>query len=72
MIMTLQATLECGTVVKVGDWVGFKSDWEQSGKILAISKSGTQLKLGNESGFEGHYINGDTVHYEDTDRCWAD
>ena len=70
--MTLQTTLECGTVVRVGDWVGFKSDWEQSGKILAISKNGKGLKLGNENGFEGHYIGGETIAYEDADRCWAD
>jgi len=31
----MQATVE-GQAVKLGDWVCFKSDIEQSGKIIAI------------------------------------
>jgi hypothetical protein len=50
-----------GQTVKVGDWVGFKSDIEQSGQIVEIKKSymGHSLVL-----FSGGYIGGDTVTTE--------
>ena len=32
------ATVE-GVTVNIGDWVGFKSDIEQSGKIVAIKQT---------------------------------
>ncbi len=56
--------------VKVGDWVGFKSDYEQSGKIVAIN--GDQLTLENENGFGGEYLRYATTTQEAADRCWID
>ena len=61
-----------GQTVKVGDWVGFKSDIEQSGQIVEIKKSymGHSLVLENKSGFGGGYIGGDTVTTELASDCW--
>jgi hypothetical protein len=61
--------------VKVGDYVGFKSDIEQSGKIKKIERSafgGTQLVLENENGFHGDYIGGETITVELATDCWVD
>jgi hypothetical protein len=55
-------------IIEVGDWVGFKSDIEQQGKIVQIQKSRKALVLENKDGFEGDYIGGDTetmVGFED-------
>jgi hypothetical protein len=63
-----------GKTVKVGDWVGFKSDIEQSGQIVEIKKSymGYSLVLENKSGFSGDYIGGDTITTEQASDCWVD
>jgi hypothetical protein len=63
-----------GKTVKVGDWVGFKSDIEQSGQIVEIKKSymGYSLVLENKSGFSGDYIGGDTITTEGASDCWVD
>lgn len=69
-----QWTVE-GTTVRVGDWVGFKQDIEQSGKITAIRRNGwngVEFVLENEDGFYGEYIGGQTKTTEDADRCWVD
>ena len=60
--------------VKVGDWVGFKSDYEQSGKIVEIKGGtyGTTLVLENENGFGGEYLRYATRTEESADRCWSD
>ena len=65
------ATVE-GQEVKIGDWVCFKCDIEQSGKITAIKKtySGVSLTLENPNGFDGGYIGGETVHSELARDCW--
>ena len=67
------ATVE-GVTVNIGDWVGFKSDIEQSGKIVAIKQTytGTSLTLENTSGFSGDYIGGDTITTELARDCWID
>ena len=67
------ATVE-GVTVNIGDWVGFKSDIEQSGKIVAIKQTyaGTSLTLENTSGFSGDYIGGDTRTTELARDCWID
>ena len=67
------ATVE-GQTVKIGDWVGFKSDIEQSGKIVDIKQTyaGTSLTLENTSGFSGDYIGGDTITTELARDCWID
>jgi hypothetical protein len=54
--------------IQVGDWVGFKSDIEQCGKIKSIQRGRNTLILTNEDGFDGDYIGGDTetlVGFED-------
>jgi len=63
-----------GQEVKVGDWVCFKSDIEQSGKIVEIKSSymGKSLVLENLNGFSGDYIGGDTITTELARDCWLD
>ena len=67
------ATVE-GQTVNIGDWVGFKSDIEQSGKIVEIKKTyaGVALVLENKHGFSGDYIGGDTITTELARDCWID
>jgi hypothetical protein len=63
-----------GQEVNVGDYVGFKSDIEQSGKIVEIKKSyiGVSLVLQNNNGFSGDYIGGDTITTQLARDCWID
>jgi hypothetical protein len=63
-----------GKTVNIGDWVCFKSDIEQSGKIVAIKQTyaGASLTLENLSGFSGDYIGGDTITTELARDCWLD
>ena len=64
------ATVE-GQRVQVGDWVSFKSDIEQSGKIEAIL-SGNRLVLTNPNGFQGDYIGGLETTVQSAVDCWLD
>ena len=61
-----------GVSVIVGDWVGFKADIEQSGKIVSIkaSSSGIMLTLENHKGFEGRYIGGSHITTVPLEDCW--
>ena len=63
-----------GQEVSVGDYVGFKSDIEQSGKIVEIKSSymGVSLVLQNNNGFHGDYISGDTITTQLARDCWID
>jgi hypothetical protein len=63
-----------GQTVKIGDWVGFKADIEQSGKIVAIKQTyaGTSLTLENTRGIHGDYIGGETITTELARDCWID
>ena len=63
-----------GQTVRIGDWVGFKSDIEQSGRIVAIKQTyaGVSLTLENECGFSGDYIGGETITTELARDCWID
>ena len=63
-----------GKEVKVGDWVGFKCDIEQSGQVSKIEKVGSNiwLTLTNEYGFEGGYIGGQTVTKIHKADAWVD
>ena len=63
-----------GVTVKIGDWVGFKSDIEQSGQIVEIKQSymGASLTLENKHGFQGGYIGGDTITTELARDCWLE
>lgn len=57
-----------GKTVTIGSWVGFKSDIEQSGKIIKIK--GKELTLENLNGFSGDYIGGQTTTIELASDCW--
>jgi hypothetical protein len=67
------ATVE-GQTVKIGDWVGFKADIEQSGQIVEIKSSymGESLVLENKSGFHGDYIGGETITTQEAGDCWLE
>lgn len=61
--------------VKLGDSIGFKSDIEQRGRIVAIRRNqfgATMLTLENDSGFSGDYLAGETETTEWLGDCWAD
>ncbi len=58
--------------VEVGDWVGFKCDIEQYGKIKSIQRVRNTLILTNEDGFDGDYIGGDTETLVSLDEIWVD
>lgn len=68
------ATVE-GKTVKVGDYVCFKSDYEQCGKIVAIKPSvwgdSKILVLEDESGFGGDYLRYATRTEELASDCWV-
>ena len=61
---------------KVGDWVGFKSDYEQSGEIIAIDR-GTYWPytrtyvLENLNGFGGEYLRYATRTSVRAEDCWV-
>lgn len=66
-----------GRVVKVGDVVCFKSDYEQTGRIVKVVKSlmGRDvlvLESGSDEGFGGEYIGGDTITQELASDCWIE
>jgi hypothetical protein len=60
-----------GQRVQVGDWVSFKSDIEQSGRIEAVL-SGGKLVLTNPNGFQGDYIGGLETTIQRAEDCWLD
>jgi hypothetical protein len=63
-----------GKQVGVGDWVCFKCDIEQSGRIAKIkpARYGAELLLENESGFSGEYIGRDTSTIVSARDCWLE
>ena len=64
------ATVE-GKVVKVGDYVCFKSDVEQCGKITKIN--GNVLTLfRDDEGFDGDYIGGQNYTQQMASDCWIE
>ena len=60
-----------GQTVKVGDWVSFKSDIEQSGRIYKIEGDRLYLEAG-PNGFEGDYIGGQDTTVQRSVDCWLD
>jgi len=58
--------------IEVGDWVGFKSDVEQYGKIKSIQRSRQTLILENKDGFDGDYIGGDKETIVFFDDVWKE
>ena len=59
-----------GKVVQIGDFVGFKSDIEQYGKIVEIN--GSNLLLKASSTFSGDYIGGEEFTTVHAASCWID
>jgi hypothetical protein len=62
-------------VVKVGDVVCFKSDYEQCGKIVAIRTNmfgNVQLTLSNEDGFGGDYLRYANTTTQLASDCWIE
>jgi hypothetical protein len=58
----------------VGDWVGFKSDVEQTGEIIGIrddSSGAVVLDLRNRAGFSGDYIGGERWTWQLASDCWV-
>lgn len=54
--------------VSVGDYVGFKSDYEQYGQITKIE--GNKLTLHNPNGFGGEYLRFAKTAIVDCRDCW--
>jgi hypothetical protein len=63
-----------GQTVTIGDYVCFKCDVEQSGRIVDIKQtySGTSLTLENTNGFHGDYIGGQDITTELARDCWIE
>ena len=60
-----------GQVVKVGQYVCFKSDVEQVGQITKIN--GNMLTLfSDDEGFSGDYIGGSNYTTELASDCWIE
>ena len=55
--------------VKVGDFLGFKYDYEMTGRVVSITRQFGRVEIGIRvnAGDEG-----DQVHYETPDRCWLE
>jgi len=73
----MQQTNVEGGVVKVGDYVSFKSDIEQSGTIIKIYRAQqsfgmVMLDIENMDGFEGNYIGGQTHTTVMANDCWVE
>ena len=57
--------------VNVGDYVGFKCDIEQIGRVKEIQSRGA-LIVENKDGFDGDYIGGDTEVLVGFDEVWRE
>jgi hypothetical protein len=64
-----------GQVVRIGDVVSFKSDYEQCGRIVGFSKTimgSDVLILEDLEGFGGEYLDGATRTQELASECWIE
>ena len=65
-----------GGLVGVGDFVCFKSDYEQCGKVVAMKPSqwgqGYDLVIENPNGFGGEYLRYATRTVERAADCWVE
>jgi hypothetical protein len=72
----LKATVQDGAIVKLGDYVSFKSDYEQCGQIVKIANGDVGVVLTLESvsanGFSGDYIKGQMLTRERAKDCWVE
>jgi hypothetical protein len=74
VVKEMAATVD-GKTVKVGDWVHFKSDVEQAGKIKKITVQNGRVMLHlhkDHEGFSGGYIGGQNDTVEDARDCWLE
>jgi len=71
MIKMKTAIVE-GQIVGIGDYVSFKSDIEQGGRIVDVKRTymGVALTLQSDCGFEGAYIGGEEITTELARDCW--
>jgi hypothetical protein len=60
-----------GKTVRVGDYVSFKCDIEQSGRITKIEGDRLFLSAG-PNGFEGGYIGGQDTTVQRASDCWIE
>jgi hypothetical protein len=63
--------------VQVGDYVGFKADVEQHGRIIEITRGGWDgkdacLLLENPNGFPGDYLRYATRTKQMASDCWVE
>jgi hypothetical protein len=58
-----------GEEIEVGDFVGFKSDTEQVGEVIALLPDG-KVKLYDGDGFSGDYLRYAKTTIEEAGRCW--
>ena len=67
-------TVQDGREVHKGDWVCFKSDVEQTGKIthIADTAQGILLTLHSRYGFQGDYIGGQEITTQLAGDCWVE
>jgi hypothetical protein len=70
MTTVLNVSTNTQQTVAVGDDVSFKSDIEQSGRVVRID--GNYLVLENAHGFSGDYLRGATRTREHRSDCWID
>ena len=66
-----------GQVVKVGQYVCFKSDYEQCGKVTKIARGmfgGVMLSIASTSdgGFGGDYLCGAEATVQNAEDCWVE
>jgi len=60
-----------GQRMQVGDYVSFKSDIEQSGKIYKIEGDCLYIQAG-PNGFDGDYLRGAETTVQRAVDCWLD
>jgi hypothetical protein len=64
-----------GQTVRVGDYVCFKSDVEQCGRVVKIRQNSfgqPELVLEREGGFSGDYIGGQERTVQSASDCWVE
>jgi hypothetical protein len=71
----MQSITVKGKTFTVGQTVGFKSDFEQTGTITKIERNswgGYTLTLENPNGFGGEYLRYAKITKESANDCWTD
>ena len=56
--------------IKIGDWVSFKCDIEQTARVIEIRGNRITVEAPCE-GFEGAYIRFDETHELNASECWV-